>query len=148
MHDFGEVQRKLEVLEARNFIGDHAHHDGVTSTLPENIDAESADRRDGVSEVGGAFFFQLLPSVTEGSDQIVGDLAGMLRREPLEPLKFQFHQLAAALDLWGVTRGENQIAHLLATFQHCGNELRRGYGGCGRFTFRWGGYWLLRRRDS
>ena len=144
MHDFGELRRKPEVLEARNFIGNHAHHDGVTSTLSKNIDAESADRRDGVREVGGAFFFQLLPSVTEGSDQIVGDLAGMLRREPLEPLKFQFHQLAVALDLRRVTRRENQIAHLLAAFQHCGDELRRGYhDGRRGFTFRWGGHRLL-----
>src|SRR5438445_11884776 len=114
MHDFSELRRKLEGLKARNCVGNYAHHDGVTSTLPENIDAESAHRRDGVGEVGGAFSFQLVPSVTEGSDQIVGDLAGVLRREALEPLNFQFHKLAAALDLRGVTRRENQIAHLLA----------------------------------
>src|SRR5260370_21887937 len=138
MNDLGESRRKVQIFEAGNIVGNHAHDDGVSSTLPENVDAKSADCRDGIGKVGRALLFQSLSGIRLRANQIIGDLQGVLRREALESLKFQFHKLAAGLDLWRVARRENQVADVFAAFQHRGDEWRSRYGGRGGVWFRWG----------
>ena len=39
--DVPEFGRQIEILEARNFTGDNAHHHRATATLHEHVDAKS-----------------------------------------------------------------------------------------------------------
>src|ERR1700758_1130837 len=77
MYDFRQLCGKLEICEGWHRIRDYAHYDGVRPTLPENVHAEPAHRRNRVREIGSAFFFQLFPGETERSHQLIGDLAGV-----------------------------------------------------------------------
>ena len=86
-----ELPREVQIFETWNFVGNHPHHDRVSSTLAENVDAEAANRWDGIGKVGGALLFQPLPGILERTNQIVGNLASVLRREAFQALEFQLH---------------------------------------------------------
>src|SRR5258705_8210382 len=122
--DFLELGRQFQVVEVGNAIRNHAHDDGAGTALAEDVDAEAPDILEAVREVGGAAFLELLGCVLIFAEEDFGDLIGVAGDQAFEALEFQFDELAADFDLRGATGREDEVADVLAGFQHGSDELR------------------------
>ncbi len=116
--------RQFQVLETWNPVGDDAHDDGAGTTLAEDVDAEARGVFEAVREVGGAALLKRLGRVLIFAEEKFGDLVGVAGDQTLEALEFQFDELAADFDLRRAAGGKDEVAHVLAGFQHGSDELR------------------------
>src|SRR6266850_1382330 len=124
INDLFQRRGQMELFKSWNLVWNHAHDDGATAALLENIDAKPGNTCDSVRKVGGAFLLELPEGRFILTHDFVSDVTCVLRGQALETFKLQLDQLAGYFDLRRATRRKNQIADVRTGFEHGGHELR------------------------
>src|SRR5213592_864026 len=108
----------MQLIESGDFVRDDAHDDGATSSLLEDVYAETRHARDSVGKIRGAILLELARRRLVFSHNVVGDGESVLQTYTLQSFIFELHELAAHFDLRGAAGRENQVANVRAGLQH------------------------------
>ena len=113
----------------------HPHDDGTTATLNKDIDAKTGQARQSVGDVASAMLPERSNSLLVVTNQVGGNMPGIIGSEEGKPGNLHRNHLAVDLNLGWTAGREDQITDFFCSAQHGAEQSGRGNSATSRETF-------------
>jgi hypothetical protein len=104
IHHIRQLLREVEGFKTWDGAGNYAHYDCATAALHEDVDPETSATRQPVGDIAFALLSQSGKSVLVLSNQVGGDVLGVIGRESRKPRDKHRDETPVAFNQWGPTR--------------------------------------------